>query len=141
MHIRKIRYFVNSFTCLSGDDYIEIAGIKSYGCHGVIPFEKKIKQLFVTDLNIWFDFRRSCTSDSISDTIDYSRITSKVAEIIEHTSYNLIEALANRIAEEILMIPSIQAVKIALTKQAPPVKEDIGYVKVVLFRDNKESID
>ncbi len=131
---------MNPFTYLPGDDYLEIAGIKSYGCHGVISFEKKIKQLFVTDLNIWFDFRRSCASDDLSDTIDYSLLTSKVVETIERTSYNLIEALANRVAEEILRMDSIQAVKVALTKQVPPVREDIKYVKVVLFRENKESI-
>ncbi len=122
----------------SGSNYLEIAGIRSYGCHGVMAFEKKIKQLFIADLDIWFDMNRSFTTDDISDTIDYSLVTSKVSKIIEQTSYNLLEALANKIMEEIMGFAIIKAAKLSLVKQAPPVGENIGYVKVVLFRENTE---
>ncbi|MCL5048649.1 MAG: dihydroneopterin aldolase [Firmicutes bacterium] len=101
-----------------------------------MPFEKKQKQPFSVDLVVWFYSDTCCVTDNVADTVDYSLLTHKVVNAIESTSFNLIEALADHMAQKILAIEHVRAVRISLTKENPPVKENIKHVKVTLLRQN-----
>jgi dihydroneopterin aldolase len=122
--------------CRLGNYYLELTAIRAYGIHGVLPFEKKQKQPFSVDLVVWFYSDKCCVTDNVADTVDYSLLTHKVVNAIESSSFNLIEALANHMAQEILDIEHVRAVRISLTKENPPVKENIKHVKVTLLRQN-----
>ena len=93
--------------CRFGNHYLELSGIRAYGRHGVLPFEKKQKQPFSVDLTVWLDSDKCCTTDDVADTLDYSILSNKVADIIENTSFNLIETLADKIARSILTMSHV----------------------------------
>ncbi|MCF2706658.1 2-amino-4-hydroxy-6-hydroxymethyldihydropteridine diphosphokinase [Arcanobacterium haemolyticum] len=83
-------------------DRIAISGVRIDGCHGVLPEERTYRQPFVVDISCHVDAREAGASDNVGDTISYADLAQDAREIIEGESVNLIETLAERIAEKVL---------------------------------------
>ena len=81
-----------------------LSGIRAEGRHGARAGEKDVPQPFVVDLDIEVD----AADDSIDSTADYRVITDAVREIIEHGSFDLIEAMADAIAGRISAFPRVE---------------------------------
>lgn len=87
------------------------------GRHGVKPEEKTRLQPFQVSVEIETDTTAAQTSDHLEDTIDYRHVRSAVIDVIEHTSFDLIEMLAQTIAYRIIASDErIQQVSITLQK-------------------------
>jgi dihydroneopterin aldolase len=72
------------------------------GTHGVLPEEQLAPQPFEVDVELLLDLRPAGASDDLTRTIDYSRVFEVCREIVESTRFDLIEALAEAIAHELL---------------------------------------
>jgi dihydroneopterin aldolase len=70
--------------------------------HGVQPREKLEPQRFEVDVELHADLQPAGLEDDLSRTIDYAGVYGIVRQIVESTTYNLIEALAEAIAHELL---------------------------------------
>jgi len=69
--------------------------------HGVHQHEKTQAQRFSVSVEVSLETRAN-TSDRLEDTLDWSRLRQIVVSAVQNTSFNLIERLAQQIADEIL---------------------------------------
>lgn len=101
-------------------DEIALTGLEFFGFHGCFPEEKKQGQLFVVDVNIKLSLAEAGKSDNLNDTVDYAKVTEIVKNKIEGEPKNLIESVAETIANEILK-KFDKAEEVAVTLHKPHV--------------------
>ena len=77
-------------------DEIRIARIRVLGRHGAYEGEKDAAQPFDVDVRLEADLGAAARSDDLADTLDYAALHRRVIEIVETTSFDLIERLASR---------------------------------------------
>ena len=80
-----------------------LSGIRASGRHGARPGEKDEAQPFVIDLDLVVEVG----ADRIDDTADYRAVIERVRAIVEGESFDLIEAMAGRIAAEVLGVDHV----------------------------------
>ena len=102
-------------------DKVIMKGLRFIANHGVLPQEKLMRQPFVVDLELYFDMHAAGQSDDVRDTVDYNEVYLTVKKIMEGKSRNLLEALAERIAEQLLKNFPILGVKVRISKPEAPV--------------------
>lgn len=83
-------------------DVIRLNNMIFYGYHGVEECEKRFGQRFEVDLELFLDLQKAGRSDQLRDTVDYTRVYQLVEELVMEGEYNLIEALAEEIAQTML---------------------------------------
>ena len=83
------------------DDSIKLSNIKLYGYHGVNDFERENGQFFLINLRLFLDLKKAGLSDSLKDTVDYSRVYECIKDIIEGPSIKLLEKLADVVVDAI----------------------------------------
>ena len=116
-------------------DKIILKGIEVKGRHGCSEEERKKLQPFIVDAELYLDLSRAGKSDDLGDTIDYVAVLDDIKKIIGGTSRNLIETVAQEIADFLLRrYLLLEGVKITLHKPSPPVKEKFGGAAVEIFR-------
>ena len=83
---------------------------------GIYDWERKIKQKVVFDLEMATDIRKAADSDKIEDTLNYKAVAKRVISFVEDSHFELVETLAERVAEIILQEFSVPWVKLTLNK-------------------------
>jgi dihydroneopterin aldolase / 2-amino-4-hydroxy-6-hydroxymethyldihydropteridine diphosphokinase len=83
-------------------DRIHLRGVEAFGYHGVLPAEKRDGQPFVVDVVMALDLAPPGASDSLDDTVSYAEIAGEVVSRITGPSFDLIERLAEVIADDVL---------------------------------------
>jgi 7,8-dihydroneopterin aldolase/epimerase/oxygenase len=121
-------------------DEILLAGMRFYGYHGVNPEERVLGQRFTVDVAMAVDLRRAGQSDELADTVSYSEVYRLVKQIVEGTPRNLIEAVAEEIAVDILKRDErVKRVTVTVHKTEVPLKGallDAAAVRITRWRDN-----
>lgn len=115
-------------------DKIVLTGMQFYARHGVFPEEKAMGQKFEIDLEIWLDLRAAGQSDDLKHTLNYADIYATVKNITTGRSFNLIEALAEAISEEILEHYPSERVLVRVKKPHAPISGIFEYVGVEIVR-------
>ena len=83
-------------------DRIVLANMAFDARHGVLDWEKAQPQRFEVDLELVLDAQPAGIEDDIARTEDYRGVYATTRQVVESTSFNLIEALAEAIAHEVL---------------------------------------
>jgi dihydroneopterin aldolase len=108
---------------LADTDEILLEGMRFYAYHGVNPEERALGQRFLVDVVMAVDLRRPGQSDNLADTVSYSDVYKVVRGIVEGEPRNLIEAVAEEIAAEILTgFPPVARVTVTVRKPEVPMK-------------------
>ena len=124
------------------DDRIRLEGMVFYGFHGVEPAEREVGQRFVVDLEVDLDLRAAGASDDISDTVNYSRLYRAVQEVAEGPSRNLLENLADRIAQRVLSGFGVESVRVRVKKPEAPIRGSVlAYAGVEIYRTRADAAD
>jgi len=100
---------------------------------GINEEERREKQDVVINIMLTADLKKACTSDRFEDTVDYRAIKKKVLTIVESSSYYLIEALAEQIAQACLEFNGITGAQVLLEK--PSALRFARSVGVELYRE------
>jgi dihydroneopterin aldolase len=95
---------------------VELRSLRVFGHHGVHAHEKESGQDFLFDVDLEIGERG--TSDLLEDTADYSAVARAVDEVSSARSYDLLEALASAVADELLARFAPQRVRVRVTKPA-----------------------
>lgn len=98
-------------------DIIYIHNIKAECIIGVWDWERRIKQAVFVNLDLGTDISKAAKSDELSDTLDYKSITKQVKAFIEESSYQLVETLAENIAQKIISDFGVTWVRVKLNKR------------------------
>ncbi len=98
-------------------DRIALTGMTFQARHGVAAWEKEQAQRFDVDVELVVDTQPAGLSDDLAETVDYSTVYAAVRQVVESTTFNLIEALAERIARDVLGgHPQVEAVVVRVRK-------------------------
>ena len=120
---------------MARDDRILLRGLTFFGYHGATPEERRLGQRFVVDVALSLDLRPAGLTDDLTRTINYSDVYRMVRDVVEGPPCNLIEAVAERIAETLLQRTSATAVQVRVTKPWAPIKGIVaGEVAVEISR-------
>ena len=69
---------------------------------GIWDWERKIRQTVVIDLDMAADIRKAAKTDSVDDTLNYKLVSKRVQQFVADSSFQLVETLAERVAELII---------------------------------------
>ena len=116
-------------------DRIALSGLRAVGYHGVFDFERREGQEFVVDVVLDVDTRVAALSDDLSDTVNYADVADAVHALITGEPVNLIETLAQRIAEVCLVDRRVQRVHVTLHKPSAPVAVAFADIAVTVVRE------
>ena len=118
---------------------IKIRKSTFYGYHGVRSEEQSVGGKFEADVDIYTDFSKAAKDDNLSETIDYHKVYSFVYHLALEQKYYLIEALAMKIADELLKeFKGIQKVAVKVRKNNPPLGGVVDHVEVEVIKDRSE---
>jgi 7,8-dihydroneopterin aldolase/epimerase/oxygenase len=118
-------------------DRIELRGLILRGRHGVYEHERSTGQDFVVDITVWMDLAAAAASDELSDTYDYGALARQAAEIVAGPARNLIETVANEIAEYVMNDQRVHAVEVVVHKPQAPIPQTFADVAVVARRSRR----
>ncbi|HLG33045.1 MAG TPA: dihydroneopterin aldolase [Ignavibacteriaceae bacterium] len=118
---------------------INIIRIKSatfYGYHGVSSEEQSVGGKFEADVDIYTDFSEAAREDSLKKTIDYYDVYSFVNNLSVREKHFLIEALATKIADELMRkFDRIIKVAVRVRKNNPPLGGVVDCVEAEVIRE------
>ena len=104
------------------EDRIILEGMQFYGYHGGTPEERSLGQPFQVDMEAELDLSIAGKSDNRDDTVSYTHLYRVVKEVMEEAPKNLLETLAEEIAQRALDSFPLTAVTVRVTKTRPPIK-------------------
>jgi dihydroneopterin aldolase len=84
---------------------------------GIWEWERRVKQTVIIDLEIAADIRKAAASDRIEDTIDYKKVAKRLLAFVGESQFHLVETLAERIAQVVVVEFGVDWVKVRLNKQ------------------------
>lgn len=115
-------------------DAIIVRGLRVETQVGATEQERSRPQTVIVGLEVAVDLLRAGQTDDLGDTIDYGRLTSEVAGLVETSKCALLEHLAENIAAHIAAMPGVNGVTVEIAKESPPIEEDVGEVAIRIER-------
>lgn len=115
-------------------DRIEVAGIRAMGVIGVLPEERERAQPFEIDLVIDCDLAEAGATDDLGATVHYGLAAERAVAVVTGETHELLERVAQRIAEDVLEMDRVDAVEVTVKKLRPPVAFDAAYTAVRITR-------
>jgi len=97
-------------------DAIHVRDLRLRCIVGVYPHERREKQDVTIQLALYADLRAAGASDDLADTVDYKSIKKAVVAAVEGSSYKLVEALAQRVADVCLSHAGVRRVRVLVEK-------------------------
>ena len=119
-------------------DELQIRGIECYGHHGVFDFERREGQVFILDLVLGLDTRLAAGSDDLRDTVDYGSLVTSAKAAVENDPVDLIETLAQRIADVCLLDDRVEWAKVTVHKPDAPIDATYSDVALTITRKRSE---
>ena len=103
---------------------------------GVYEWEKSIQQTLQFDVEMRTDVRAAAAIDDLSKTVDYAVVSEDIVTLAKENQAELIETVAEKVAERILTTYAVASVKITLRKLgAVASTQSVG---VIIERDKNE---
>ena len=96
---------------------------------GVFDWERRVRQTVILDLDIAADIRNAAASDELVDTLNYKALAKRLIDFVEHSEFNLVETLAERVAEVVLKEFAVPWLRLRVNKQgAVRGARDVGVI-------------
>ena len=118
-------------------DHLSVSGIVVHGHHGVFDHERRDGQEFVIDLVLAMDTRSAAQHDDLHETVDYGTLVDEVRSAVENDPVDLIETLAQRIADVCLGHQQVAAVEVTVHKPHAPIQATFDDVALTINRSRQ----
>ena len=115
-------------------DEITLTGVRAFGYHGVYDEERRQGQEFTVDATLHLSTTRAAETADVADTIHYGEAAERIAAIVSGSPVNLLETLAQRIADELLSRDIVRMVTVTVHKPQAPIPVPFGDVSVTIRR-------
>ena len=115
-------------------DRISLRGVRATGYHGVFEHEKRDGQTFAVDVVLGVDTRAAAASDDLADTVDYGTLTARVKSCVERDPVDLIETVAQRIADVCLEERRVEWARVTIHKPDAPIDATFRDVALTITR-------
>jgi len=83
---------------------------------GVFDWERKIRQRLIFNIELGTDIGSAAKSDELGDTLDYKAISHAIEDMAEASSYQLVEALVEAVAQMVIKDFGVKWLSITLDK-------------------------
>ncbi|WP_091229942.1 dihydroneopterin aldolase [Microbacterium sp. 3J1] len=120
-------------------DEIVLTGLTVFGRHGVYDHERENGQDFTIDLRLRMPLRVAAESDDVVDTVHYGELAERVAAVVSGEPVNLIETLAQRIADVALDDPRVHSVLVTVHKPHAPIALTFSDVAITVNRGRSQT--
>jgi dihydroneopterin aldolase len=118
-------------------DRLAVRGLAVHGHHGVFDFERRDGQEFVIDLVLGMDTRAAAEHDDLQRTVDYGTLVDEVRSAVANDPVDLIETLAQRIADVCLRHARVEAVEVTVHKPHAPIQATFDDVALTINRSRQ----
>jgi dihydroneopterin aldolase len=115
-------------------DTIYIHSIKLPALIGCLPHEKKSPQTLIIDIDIIKDLKKAAQTDDIKHTINYANIVEEIQRFVQQSHFELIETLAEHLAQLLLTKYPIESVTLKIQK--PEAIANVPNIGVIISRAN-----
>jgi len=122
-------------------DELAVSGIECWGLHGVYDIERRAGQTFVVDLVLGVDTTPAAASDDLQDTVDYGSLVATVKAAVEKDPVDLIETLAQRIADVCLLDTRVHWCRVTVHKPDAPIDATFSDVALTITRQSEAARD
>ena len=83
-------------------DIVYIEDLRIETVIGIYDWEREIKQVVSIDLEMAADNRRAAATERIEDALNYKAVAKRLIQFVGESEFQLVETLAERIAEIVL---------------------------------------
>ena len=116
-------------------DQIKIENLEVFANHGVYPEETRLGQKFLVSCTLHLDTRRAGKMDDLDASVNYGTISHLIKKQMEEHTYLLIEAVAEHLAEQILLSDEkIRGVDVEVKKPWAPIGLPLDTASVKISR-------
>ena len=116
-------------------DKVSINNIKFFAYHGLGNDEKEDGQKFEVDIDANLCLKKISKSDCIKKTIDYTSLLNIAKNEMLNSKYNLIETVAEKIANRVLSVDGILSTVVRIRKPDAPINGSFDFVQVEIVRE------
>jgi len=96
---------------------------------GIYDWERKVRQTISLDLEMGANIRKAAATDAIEDTLNYKAVAKRLIAFVGASEYQLVETLAEKIAEIVLSEFSVPWVRLTVHKPgAVRGSRDVGVI-------------
>jgi dihydroneopterin aldolase len=104
------------------------------GRHGYHDWEQDQTQPFEVDVELVLNLQPAGVDDDLEKTIDYGRVYAATRQIVESTSFRLLEALAEAISHELLADFDVTEVGVRVRKPQVKLGGPLDHAGVEIWR-------
>jgi len=115
-------------------DQIVLTGLRASAFHGVFENERRDGQVFVLDVAVHLDFAAAAAADDLESTIHYGVLAEEIVTAVERDPVDLIETVAERIAQVVLAHRAARLVTVTVHKPSAPITVPFDDVAVTITR-------
>lgn len=83
---------------------------------GIYPEERREKQDIIINVEMHCDLKKAGRSDDLNDSVDYKSVKKSILRLVEKSGFQLIESLAENIADIALTHDKVQQVVVSIDK-------------------------
>jgi dihydroneopterin aldolase len=120
-------------------DRIVLQNIRLQGRHGYYEHELETPQPFEVDVELLLNLQPAGIDDDLEKSIDYGRAFDVVRQVVESTSYRLLEALAEAISHELLAAFPATEVGVRVRKPKVQLGGPLDFAGVEVWRRRSSS--
>ena len=122
---------------MSADDRITLTGLRASAFHGVLEHERRTGQVFIVDVTAWLDLEAAAAGDDLDLTVHYGELAEEVVAAVETEPVDLIETVAERVANVVLAHAPVQRVEVTVHKPSAPIAVPFSDVAVTIVRSRR----
>jgi dihydroneopterin aldolase len=120
------------------DDRLTLRGLRAHAFHGVLAHERRDGQEFVVDVELGLDTRAAAEGDDLSATVHYGELAERLHAALAGDPVDLIETLAQRLAEICLAEPPVRWVQVTVHKPEAPIPVAFEDVSLTIHRSRDD---
>ncbi len=117
------------------EDKIYLRNVHADILIGINPEEREVRQPVIVNATLYTDCLSAAQSDNIADAVDYSVLHDEMVNHMHSTHYDLIETLAEKLAELCLRDPRVNWCTLSVDK--PEALEYAESVAIEISRSQK----
>lgn len=118
-------------------DRITLTGLRVFAHHGVFDFERAEGQEFVIDVTVFVDLAPAASGDELAQTVHYGELANAVVRAVERDPVDLIETVAERVADVALGFGGVDEVEVTVHKPGAPIEVPFDDVSVTILRGRR----
>ena len=115
-------------------DEIRLTGLRAAAFHGVFDFERESGQEFLIDVTVRLPLSPAAAGDDLARTVHYGELAEAVVAAVERDPFDLIETVAERVADVALGFEAAREVTVTVHKPSAPIAVPFDDVSVTIHR-------